>query len=264
MFTCDYCKKDFPGFPKKCPHCRSIIDFGNVTRSDSSELLPLSSVIACYDATVIFDTETSGLNFVTDRIIELSYILIDRNGCVIRDDDLLIRLPDGEKLPSEIVALTGITDEMLNNGVEEKEAAERFADIFKGDRFLLVAHNAQFDINYLYRMLMRNGRAEILKNCDMLDTLTIYKDRRDYPHKLANAILAYNLQGKVKNSHRAIDDTLALYEVMKAMDLERNDLGSYINIFGYNPKYGVSGLKVRSVRYVPQPYNSKLKLYYKL
>ena len=45
----------------------------------------------------------------------------------------------------------------------------------------------------------------------------------------------------MQNSHRAIDDVLALFEVLKAMDDEREDLGSYVNLFGYNPKYGVSG-----------------------
>ena len=40
---------------------------------------------------------------------------------------------------------------------------------------------------------------------------------RAYPHKLANAIIAYDLTGKVQNRHRAIDDVLALFEVLKAM-----------------------------------------------
>ena len=85
-----------------------------------------------------------------------------------------------------------------------------------------------------------------------LDSLTVYKDRRPYPHKLANAILAYELEGKVQNSHRAIDDVLALFEVLKAMDDERDDLANYVNLFGYNPKYGVSGRRITGVRYEPQ------------
>lgn len=85
---------------------------------------------------------------------------------------------------------------------------------------------------------------------DWLDSLTVYKDRRPYPHKLANAILAYGLEDKVQNSHRAIDDVLALFEVLKAMDAERDDLASYVNLFGYNPKYGVSGRRIVGVRYL--------------
>ena len=63
------------------------------------------------------------------------------------------------------------------------------------------------------------------------------------------------------NSHRAIDDVKATVEVLKAMDAERSDLCRYVNLFGYNPKYGVEGRRIRSVRYVPQPYNSGRLLY---
>jgi hypothetical protein len=56
----------------------------------------------------------------------------------------------------------------------------------------------------------------------------------------------------------AIDDVLALFEVLKAMDDEREDLGSYVNLFGYNPKYGVSGRRIVGVRYEPQSFSKGL------
>ena len=98
-----------------------------------------------------------------------------------------------------------------------------------------------------------------LSACDYLDTLTVYKDRRPYPHRLANAILAYGLQNRVRNDHRAINDVIALFEITKAMAEERNDLLSYINIFGYNPKYGVAGKKLKKVRYQAQSYADGMK-----
>ena len=93
----------------------------------------------------------------------------------------------------------------------------------------------------LYYLLLRSGDPLILKGKDKLDLLTVYKDRHSYPHKLCNAIEVYGLSGKVVNSHRAIDDVLATVEVMKAMELERADLECYVNLFGFNPKYGISG-----------------------
>lgn len=69
---------------------------------------------------------------------------------------------------------------------------------------------------------------------------------------------SYELEDKVQNSHRAIDDVLALFEVLKAMDEERDDLGSYVNLFGYNPKYGVSGRRITGVRYEPQGFNKSI------
>ena len=74
------------------------------------------------------------------------------------------------------------------------------------------SYNAQFDLSFTQEMLGRYGddALQLLKDCDYLDSLTVYKDRRDYPHKLENAIAAYNLGDKVKNTHRAIDDVKAL------------------------------------------------------
>ena len=64
----------------------------------------------------------------------------------------------------------------------------------------------------------------------------------------------YGLADKVQNSHRAIDDVLALYEVTKAMSKERDDLTDYIDLLGYNPKYGITGRKLRQITYMPQSY----------
>ena len=61
-------------------------------------------------------------------------------------------------------------------------------------------------------------------------------------------------------SHRAIDDVKALVEVLMEMDIERPDLLMYINLFGFNKKYGISGCKIKGVRYVPQSYHDKKTL----
>ena len=101
-------------------------------------------------------------------------------------------------------------------------------------------------------LLLRSGDPTILKGKDKLDLLTVYKDRRPFPHRLCNAIDAYGLSGKVVNSHRAIDDVLATVAVMEAMVAEQDDLECYVNLFGYNPKYGIDGKPIGSVTYRPQ------------
>ena len=78
---------------------------------------------------------------------------------------------------------------------------------------------------------------------------------------MCNAIEVYGLSGKVVNSHRAVDDVLATVEVMKAMEAERSDLLNYVNLFGYNPKYGVDGKPIGSVTYKPQGYDPVAPLY---
>ena len=87
------------------------------------------------------------------------------------------------------------------------------------------------------------------------------KDRRDYPHKLANAIEAYGLGDQVVNSHRAVDDARATVALLEAMSEERGDLVRYIDLFGTHPKYGMNGRKISSVTYRPQSYQRIRPLY---
>jgi hypothetical protein len=58
-----------------------------------------------------------------------------------------------------------------------------------------------------------------------------------------------------------VDDVIATVAVMQEMEQERDDLARYINLFGYNPKYGVEGKPIGSVTYKPQSYEPKQPLY---
>ena len=219
----------------------------------------LTALLNKYKALVIFDTETSGLDFDKDQIIELAALRVERTASgglrIAGKMDTFIKLPEGEELSEAIVSLTGITDRILQSeGVQPAKAAGQIAKLMQPGPILMIAHNAQFDACFL-RELLRGSK---VGRIDWLDSLTVYKDRRPYPHKLANAILAYDLEDKVQNSHRAIDDVLALFEVLKAMDDERDDLAGYVNLFGYNAKYGVSGRRITGVRYEAQEFNKTM------
>ena len=215
-----------------------------------------------FDRVVVFDTETTGIEFGTDRIIELGAVSLEE-GVETDGMDLFIRLPEGRTIPPFITELTGITDErLLSEGVDQKEAVEAFCRLLEGaERPLLVAYNAQFDLNFLYWFLRPYGRVEVLRAPRFLDALTVYRDRRDYPHKLCNAIEAYGLGDRVVNSHRAVDDARATAALLEAMAAEQDDLERYLDLFGTHPKYGVSGRKISSVTYRPQSYRRTVPLY---
>ena len=215
-----------------------------------------------FDRIVVFDTETTGLDYRRDRIIEIGAVSLE-DGVETGGMDLFIRLPEGRRLDPFIVNLTGITEERLETeGVGDEEAARAFADLLEGaERPLIVAYNAQFDLNFLYGLLRPWGLGEVLKKPRFLDALTVYKDRRDYPHKLENAIAAYGLEDKAVNSHRAIDDARAAALALEAMAAERDDLERYVDLFGAHPKYGVSGRRISSVTYRAQPYERVRPLY---
>ena len=215
-----------------------------------------------FDRIIIFDTETTGIEFGKDRIIELGAVSLE-NGREIACMDDLIRLPEGQRLPPFITDLTGITDaQLMAEGVDQAEAVEDFCRLFDGaERPLLVAYNAQFDLNFLYWFLRPYNRVGVLKKPRFLDALTVYRDRRDYPHKLCNAIEAYQLQDSAVNSHRAVDDARATVLLLEKMSAERNDLTEYLDLFGTHPKYGLSGRPISSVTYRPQPYQRTVPLY---
>ena len=217
-----------------------------------------------YDRLVLFDTETTGLLFSRDEIIEFAAVVVENRGgvpTVVQEYDELIALSPGGFVPPKIEELTGIsTQDLREKGLPKTRVARDIAEMIRGNT-LLLAYNAHFDLSFLYYFLLRHGDPMILKGKDKLDLLTVYKDRRPYPHKLCNAIDAYGLTGKVVNSHRAVDDCVATVAVMEEMEKEKADLECYVNLFGYNPKFGVDGKPIGSVTYKPQPYNSTKPLY---
>lgn len=219
-----------------------------------------------YDRLVLFDTETTGLDWARDEIIEFSAVVLEeRDGLcqVVETYDRLIALSPGGTIPEKIQQLTGITpQDIRERGIPKTRVCRDIAQMFGGNT-LLLAYNAHFDLCFLFYLLLRDGDPAILQGKDKLDLLTVYRDRRSYPHKLCNAIEAYGLQEQVVNSHRAIDDVLATVEVMKAMEREKDDLIRYVNIFGYLAKYGCKGKTIRSVRYLPQGFSPEIPIYEK-
>ena len=224
----------------------------------------LDSLFAAYDKLFLFDTETTGLSYTRDEIIEFAAVTLERkNGQVVvtEEYDELITLSPGSRVPPEIEALTGITNEdIAQRGIPKAQVCKDIARMLAGNT-LLLAYNAHFDLSFLFYLLLRNGDPMILKGKDKLDLLTTYKDRHSYPHKLCNAIEVYGLSGQVVNSHRAVDDVLATVAVMQAIEDEKDDLHRYINLFGYNPKYGISGKPIGSVTYKPQQFDPIKPLY---
>ncbi len=226
--------------------------------------MAFNSLAEKYHRLVLFDTETTGLSSSRDEIIEFAAVVLDKQGdgfVLTREYDELIQLSSGAVIPPEIVKLTGITNEAVaERGIEKEKLCEDIAEMVAG-KTLLLAYNAQFDLCFLYYLLLRHGDPAILQGKDKLDLYTVYKHRHSYPHKLCNAIEVYGLSDKVVNSHRAVDDVLATVAVMEEMEKEKDDFLRYVNLFGYNAKYGISGKPIRSITYKPQGFDPKYPLY---
>jgi DNA polymerase III alpha subunit (gram-positive type) len=202
---------------------------------------------------IYFDTETTGLKFAENHIIELAMLIVE-DGRIVEEYDEFINV--GYDLPPKITEITGITDDdLITKGISEKSVADDLKSRLTPGT-LMIAHNCQFDLSFVYYLLKRHFPDEaddLVEKMDWLDTLTVLKDRKAYPHKLIDAVRYYEVDEV--NFHRAIDDTKALYDVYYKLKEERDDLLKYKNVFGFNPKWGISGKRFSFIKYYPQYYH---------
>lgn len=213
-----------------------------------------------YDRIIYVDTETTGTNYMTDVITELGYVIAEKNTNIITRDHY-IKIDDNQEYSPEAEKVTGITRSFLNKeGLSKKEVITEFYKfLFEKKKTLLIAHNMAFDISFIASEFIRLGLTW-KHQVDLLDTLTVYKDFAPYPHKLSDAIEYLKIKN-VKNSHRAIDDVMALQAVTRELYIRKQDVEKYINIMGYNPKYGFRQLDIPYCMYLPQKYNATYPLW---
>ena len=201
---------------------------------------------------LIFDFETTGLNPIHDDIIEIGALLLEKDplGQFQVKRELNVLVIPSKPLPQKIIDITHLTDDiLLREGVSQEEAFQRFLDLYTTD-VLLVAYNIQFDLSFLNTFFRRHQNRTFVLTNDLLDVMAIYKDRYRYPHRLDQAVQTYRVE--TKNTHRALDDVIATYQVLLKMQEEQPNINNYVNVIGYNPNYGVSGLKLPHIRYVAQ------------
>lgn len=159
---------------------------------------------------VVIDIETTGLNN-DDEIIELGAILIkDKN--VINTYSTLINCD--KKIPSEIVNLTGITqNDVLNCGISLKDALEKFLN-FCGNN-LLVGYNINFDINFLQKSCKSVG-LPFIKN-KTIDVMKLAKKNIFSNSGYSLSTIATQLDIQHEKIHRATDDCLLTYKIFEKL-----------------------------------------------
>ncbi len=165
-----------------------------------------------YDKFVVFDIETTGLSPTNDMITEIGAVKIE-NGQIVDEYNQLIN-PE-RKIPDNIVELTGITNEMVENMPTIDEVLPKFEEFIK-DSFL-VAHNASFDVGFIREQFMRRGKK--LEN-PVLDTLELSRNLLPQLKSHRLNIVAKYLNVDLVNHHRAVDDAKATAEIfLKFLEL---------------------------------------------
>ncbi|TDG05989.1 3'-5' exonuclease [Paraburkholderia guartelaensis] len=148
----------------------------------------------------VLDFETTGLSpNLGDRATEIAVILL-RDGQIVDRYQSLMNA--GRRIPSDVVALTGITNDMIASAPPVSKVM-REAAAFVGDH-PVVAHNAGFDKRFWQAELGLLGvRAEHSFACTMLVARRIYP--RAQSHRLASLAEMLRLP-KSGRAHRAMVD----------------------------------------------------------
>ena len=102
---------------------------------------------------IVFDLETTGLDMVKDRIIQISYIKVNPDGTEIRKNQFIN--PEKE-IPEEVVALTGISNEDVKDAPTFKQMAATLSQEFTGCDFAGYNSN-HFDVPMLAEEFLRAG-----------------------------------------------------------------------------------------------------------
>ena len=159
---------------------------------------------------VIFDLETTGLDLVKDRIIQISYIKVYPNGQEERGNELV----NPEKpIPEEVAVLTGISNEDVKDKPTFKQLGQILAGKFTGCDFAGFNSN-HFDIPLLAEEFLRAGIDFDFSKCRLIDAQTIF--HRMERRNLAAAYKFY-CGRKMEDdfeAHRADQDTEATYRVL--------------------------------------------------
>ena len=108
------------------------------------------------DLFVAFDTETTGLSPIGDRVVEIAAASFRSDGYVVGEFECLV--DPGIPIPAELTRIHGITDEMVEGRPSVEEVLPEFLR-FVADS-VLVAHNAPYDVAMLMLPLIRmRGRS---------------------------------------------------------------------------------------------------------
>ena len=159
---------------------------------------------------IIFDLETTGLDLVKDRIIQISYIKVHPDGKEERGNELV----NPEKpIDPKISQLTGITNEDVKNKPTFKQLGQKLANKFTGCDFAGFNSN-HFDIPLLAEEFLRAGVDFDFSKCRMIDACIIFK--RMEQRNLAAAYKFYCGRKMEEDfeAHRADQDTEATYRVL--------------------------------------------------
>ena len=158
---------------------------------------------------VVFDVETTGLNVITDRIIELSYVKVYPDG---HEEEKTFRFNPEMPIPDKSMAVHHITDDDVKDCPRFADMAEEIAQIFRGCD-LAGFNSNHFDIPVLAQHFSWSKVDFDFNECRFVDVQNIFHkmEKRD----LAAACRFYCGE-EMENHHSSLADAQTTLRVLKA------------------------------------------------
>ena len=202
---------------------------------------------------IFFDLETTGFDYQNGQITQFAAhrVLADNSSSTV---NWFVQLREGVNYEEGAKQASSLSEEFVSeNGIEEEMLAKNVFDfIFFADPVVLIAHNAQFDMLFLLELLKRYGHTMPVEY-SVIDTLTIARDRKEFPHSLNDVMIHYNHSSEL-DLHRADVDVGVLINIFYSMLDEKNDIECYLDIIGIPPKKELTGYQLPNSRYRVQPW----------
>jgi len=158
---------------------------------------------------VFFDLETTGIDVVNDRIVEISYFKIYPNG---DEESKTMKINPTIPIPEKVVAIHGIRDEDVRDAPTFNAIARSLAQTFEGCDFAGYNSN-KFDIPLLAEEFLRADTDIDLKKRKFVDIQVIFHKKEQ---RTLGAAYKFYCDKVLNGAHTAEADTMATYEILKA------------------------------------------------
>lgn len=199
---------------------------------------------------IVFDLETTGLDLVKDRIIQISYIKVSPNGDEEREN---LYINPEKEIPKEVVELTGISDADVASAPTFKQKAKELADKFIGCDFAGFNSN-RFDVPMLAEEFLRAGVDFDFSKCRLIDAQNIFHkmERRNLAaayefycgRKMEEDFTAHKADEDTEATWRVLQGQIEMYSAEKQDDPERilkNDMDELANFSSMNDNVDFAG-----------------------
>ncbi|MEK1886078.1 MAG: DNA polymerase III subunit epsilon [Phyllobacterium sp.] len=159
---------------------------------------------------IIFDTETTGLDRLEDRVIEIGGVELINRFPTGRTFHVFIN-PEGKAVHADALAIHGISNDQLADKLLFAGILHDFLDFIDGAK--LIAHNAMFDIGFINAELNRVGHPPIHSD-RVVDTLALARRKHPMgPNSLDALCRRYGIDNSHRTMHGALLDSQLLAEV---------------------------------------------------